>query len=534
MDATFSSPDKPVDPSTTPRDILDTNEPPAESNLPSIREFVSRGSARRAFLDAKIGPLKAELDKLLEERDFLDTEIRRHEGAVSPLRRMPPEIISLIFTLAAPPAVLARNSMESYLMNFDEGPCALTAVSSRWRNIALSQPSLWTCISLDFTDERPDSPSIAGLVPMVRAYLERSQQLPLDITFRPFFETRCTEVEQSALDLIAHHSDRWETVTFSGSPSMYEALAGIRNHLPILRRLDITVHPELEEAVLDISDLFQSCPALQEAFINAGGGEMPVSADLPYTQLLRYSASNPWTNHAHVLRSATNLVDCVLHLTGRMHVSPGSPPILLPQLRRLSISKAGVLHRLETPALQELYCCDHSSNLHSFLKRLPNLQRLFVGDTQSAADIGSLLHAAPTITSLMLYLPMAFASDLFSLLENPTPTSNSVSTPVIPNVHTIAICLYPGLGLVDQDQLMRAAEAQWQGGGLRSLHLYAMKFTPSAATLGRMEGLREEGMKIELYQNSKVLYETMVPLDFQLYEDHCEILEMFASNDDFA
>jgi hypothetical protein len=134
----------------------------------------------------------------------------------------------------------------------------------------------------------------------------------------------------------------------------------------------------------------------------------------------------------------------------------------------------------------------------------------------------------------MLYLPMAFASDLFSLLENPTPTSNSVSTPVIPNVHTIAICLYPGLGLVDQDQLMRAAEAQWQGGGLRSLHLYAMKFTPSAATLGRMEGLREEGMKIELYQNSKVLYETMVPLDFQLYEDHCEILEMFASNDDFA
>jgi hypothetical protein len=61
-----------------------------------------------------------------------------------------------------------------------------------------------------------------------------------------------------------------------------------------------------------------------------------------------------------------------------------------------------------------------------------------------------------------------------------------------------------------------------------------MKFTPSAATLGRMEGLREEGMKIELYQNSKVLYETMVPLDFQLYEDHCEILEMFASNDDFA
>jgi hypothetical protein len=508
---------------------LDTNEPPAESNLPSIREFVSRGSARRTFLDAKIAPLKAELDKLLEERDSLDTEIRRHEGAVSPLRRIPAELISLIFTFAS-----ARKFMGTYLINTEEGPWVLSAVCSRWRNIALSQPSLWTCISLNFTDDGPDSPYAAGILPMVRAHLERSQRFPLHITFYPFFETHCTEAEQSALDLIAHHSDRWETLTFSGSPSIYGALESIRDNLPILRRLNATVRSEHGEPALDISDLFESCPALQEAFINAGryGGDKPISADLPYPQLLRYSASNPWTNHVHVLRSATNLVDCVLRLTGRMHVSAGSPPILLPQLRRLSVSRAGVLHHLETPALQELYCCDHPSDLHSFLKRLPNLQRLFVGETQSAADIGSLLHATPTITNLMLYLPMAFASDLFSLLENPAPNSDQSA---IPALDTLSICLVPlarRLGPVDQDQLLRAVEAQ-RSRSLRTFNMYAMKFTPSAATLRHMESLREQGMQIDLSADRDLLYATMVDSDFRLYDDHYRVgvYEMFLFNE---
>ncbi|KAJ7812039.1 hypothetical protein B0H14DRAFT_2190716, partial [Mycena olivaceomarginata] len=100
-----------------------------------LRAFVSRGSARRAYLDATIAALKAELSKLLEERESLDAEVRKHEGALSPLRRMPVEIVSLIFKFAAP--------FRSYVMSVKEGPWILSAVCSRWRTIALSQPNLW-------------------------------------------------------------------------------------------------------------------------------------------------------------------------------------------------------------------------------------------------------------------------------------------------------------------------------------------------------------------------------------------------------
>ncbi|KAF8217035.1 hypothetical protein K438DRAFT_1557946, partial [Mycena galopus ATCC 62051] len=134
--------DEPVGSSRVPRDILDANNPAAECHIASIREFVSLGTARRAFLDAKMAPLKAELHKLLEECESLDTEIRKHEGALSPLRRMPTEIMSLIFTFASPPFSCCRRGI-SWLMSSEEGPWVLSAVCSRWRNIALSQPNLW-------------------------------------------------------------------------------------------------------------------------------------------------------------------------------------------------------------------------------------------------------------------------------------------------------------------------------------------------------------------------------------------------------
>ncbi|KAJ7314379.1 hypothetical protein DFH08DRAFT_895321, partial [Mycena albidolilacea] len=494
--------DKPVDPSPIPRDILDTNNPHAEYNHPALRAFVSRGSAREAYLDAKIAPLKAELAKLLEERDSLDAEVRKHEGALSPLRRMPVEIISLIFKFAAP--------FRSYVMNVKEGPWVLSAVCSRWRTIALSQPSLWNSFVLNFMDDS-DSPGSAGrILPLVEAHLERSRKLPLAITFFPFRWIECTEAEQALLDLLAAHCDRWETVVLCGSTLLYDTLIGsIYGRLQILRKLDIWVCSQFDEQddepEVDFSDLFAACPALQEVFINGGRyvGDIPVTADLPWSQLLRYSASNHWPNHVRVLTSAVNLVDCILRLIQpERGPAPGSPIVLLPQLRRLSTSTAAVLDYLEAPALQELYCCDHSSSLHSYLRRVPDLGRLFVAGTQSAADIGPLLHAAPTITNLFLYVPMPFAPDLLALLEHPTsPTDNQPA--MLPALDTLSLCftsLNPrsrNLGdPLDQDRLMRTVEARLQRDGLRSLRLHATKFVPSAATLERMEALRAQGMQI--------------------------------------
>ncbi|KAJ7509696.1 hypothetical protein B0H11DRAFT_1657647, partial [Mycena galericulata] len=118
---------------------LDNNNAPPEIIIPSLRDFVSLGSARRTHLDAKIAILQAALNKTLEERNPLDIEIRKHQGAISPLRRLPTEILSLIFGFTMP----SVGQLDNLLLPDPLGPWALSMVCSHWRAIVLSQPSLW-------------------------------------------------------------------------------------------------------------------------------------------------------------------------------------------------------------------------------------------------------------------------------------------------------------------------------------------------------------------------------------------------------
>ncbi|KAF8216807.1 hypothetical protein K438DRAFT_1558446, partial [Mycena galopus ATCC 62051] len=113
-------------------DVLGTNDPPLESHIPVLREFIFQGRARVAALDAEIALLQSSLDLLLKEKLELDAKIPMHEGALSPLRRMPTEIMTHIFTFTLPPHQLSASA-----------PWTIGAVCARWRAIVVSQPCFW-------------------------------------------------------------------------------------------------------------------------------------------------------------------------------------------------------------------------------------------------------------------------------------------------------------------------------------------------------------------------------------------------------
>ncbi|KAJ7464475.1 hypothetical protein FB451DRAFT_1263612 [Mycena latifolia] len=516
-------PEVPLDPSSISSDILDTNDPPAEVDIPSIHEFIARGSARRTHLDTKIASLKASLDELLQDRDPLDTEIRKHEGAVSPLRRMPTELLSLIFKYTLPP--------HGHFPRVDSGPWAIAAVCSRWRTIVLSQPTLWSTVVLDFTDDpRP----VIETAETLEAHLERSGGSPLDITFITWDEQHCAEHELEVLDILAYHCERWETVTLSGPEALYSRLASIRGCLPLLRELHISAYPHILEDECGPIDIFEFCPRLQEAFINAGPyHKTSPTAPLPFSQLLRFSGSNPLPRHLGALRFASSLVDCILTCTEPMTVLPGSS-LTLPHLLRLSVSQTKILDCLETPALQELYCCAQSSHLHSFLRRLRSrLQKLVVPNTPATTDIPVLLHVARTITTLGLSLPIDLTPELFSTFTlatpsdpaNALPTLTAISIRVIRDTSDVDYD-DDALPHLDQDLLMQMVEAQWQHGTWRSVKLYCPKFKPSPKTFERMELLRGQGMQIVIFTSGILLYDDLVPPDFRLYDDYPSFFEL--------
>ncbi|KAJ7883988.1 hypothetical protein B0H13DRAFT_2199196, partial [Mycena leptocephala] len=158
------------------------------SNLSIFRLF-SKFSLAEASAERLDAPLQADLEKPHEETASPGSEIRKRDEAPSPIHSIPPEIVSLIFEFTLPPFVPSYG-----LASVQNGPWVLSAVCSRWRYIALSQPSLWKTVFLEFTDEDWDAPSFELIQPKLAAYLARSKQLPLNITFRAFWhEALCVK-----------------------------------------------------------------------------------------------------------------------------------------------------------------------------------------------------------------------------------------------------------------------------------------------------------------------------------------------------
>ncbi|KAJ7314404.1 hypothetical protein DFH08DRAFT_1041503 [Mycena albidolilacea] len=432
-----------------------------------------------------------------------NSQIQKHEA---PVHRMPTELVLLIFTFALPPSATSDG-----LSSIQEGPWVFSAVCSCWRTIALSQPCLWATISLDFMHEDWELPSFETIQPRLEAHLERSQQVPLHITFRAcWHEAHCRELELPVMNILALHCNRWETASLTGSSMFYYHLSdSIRGNLSQLRAIDIRVRQEHPVPRGGPLTLFDSCPRLQEAFVNPGryGGDCPLAIDLPFSQLRRYSGNNSWANHACVLRSTpSNLVDCVLHLIGSP--APSASRILLPYLRRLSVSSTDILALLDTPALQELYY-HHSAHLPAFLARVPALRKLFVADIPSAEHLERILWAAPpTVAELCLYLPVQLASHLFAILGS-RPGRDGVPAMAL---RALSLCFVPDSDRssapaptpFDPGALLRCAE------GLRSLKLYGGR-----GGVNLLPPLPSR-LRVAPFPSSGALYADMVPEDFRL------------------
>ncbi|KAJ7742804.1 hypothetical protein B0H16DRAFT_1377575 [Mycena metata] len=486
----------PFDPSVVSRDILETNHPPLESQIPSIREFIAGARARRIAIDAEIASLQSSLDPLVKERQALDLAIGQHIGAVSPLRRIPPEILCSIFAFTLP----ARKDARKYL---ETAPWGVSAVCDRWRTIVLYDPSFWTYIRLVFPDE--------GITRFrLETHLRRSGALPLTITFECGVQEFYTTQEISMLNILAQHSTRWEMLSFSGP---YSALQYRSLHFPLLHELTIEMLYDDDDRPDDDDDdipglNFDNAPSLRRVTVNKGLWNFPVAMALPWSKVLQYGGSNTWAGHIHSLQSAANLVDCSLEIvTDIGDILMPRTPIILPRLLRLSLSDVDFLECLEAPILRELYCVPPAPALLAFLRRHSQrrtLQKLVLWEGQETvetSDLVDIMDAVPTLLELgmMIPLPVGFARLLCSRLD------------MAPALEFISATLPADIGGL-HDQFTQAVELRWHASQLKGVKVYCPQFSSDSFT--RMQLLHARGMDFMVYRPSfQLQVEHLVPKD---------------------
>ncbi|KAJ7455283.1 hypothetical protein B0H11DRAFT_250597 [Mycena galericulata] len=219
--------------------LLESNSAPSETEARAIREIIVSKETEMAQLEDEILEGQAVLGSMLERRAQVATEsdpfsgalekidadiesarsvlkglsmehdethsvLEAHRALLSPIRRIPPEVLGEIFIHCLPKDTYIEASVAHC-------PLLLTQISSNWRSVALATPALWTSIAANL--------SVTSCLPklsLITAWITRSGSCPLSFYIAESIQKDYYEPDMitsaSILELYAPHYNRWQNV----------------------------------------------------------------------------------------------------------------------------------------------------------------------------------------------------------------------------------------------------------------------------------------------------------------------------------
>jgi len=308
-------------------------------------------------LDSEAENSRAILRQLISERDETHHILETHRALLSPIRRIPTEMLSEIFNHCL--------SRDKYLSpRPDKPPLLLAQVSKTWRAVALSTPQLWTSISISL------SPTSAHPDPhLIQQWIDRSGSRPLSFHIAESIhqDNMTAEALTSArvLDLFIPYYLRWQNVFLEYQDWRLDTgLSRVLDKVspPLLESLHLARdwwRPIDTEQLL----LLLSAPRLRK--ITWTSNTTLMSLVVPFAQLTELFLERPilMEECLSILRDSPNLVSCqflVLATVGSLTPSTDSPRLtpMVHNLRSLDLTAemglGGFLDLLELPHLAEL------------------------------------------------------------------------------------------------------------------------------------------------------------------------------------
>ncbi|KAF7336540.1 hypothetical protein MSAN_02286100 [Mycena sanguinolenta] len=368
-----------------------TNSPPRETELASIRSIVEKTSTHLASLGAEISRLTNRLRELEEERAAVARYHAQNTSICSPLRRMPTEILAEIFSWMLP--------SPRDIPSIHNSPWVLTHVCSRWRAVALSIPSLWSLVIINFKT----GPHYT--LEMVKTQIERARSLKIHF----LGDQNGDPLPQIALfQLLAEHSAQWEELNIQLTSQLVPLLMNLHGNFASLRRAWVTWDaPESQLPEFDTVDVFRRAISLVDIGVYSEYRFLPTRLPLLH-QLTRYDFDAPWQTHFELLKSIPNIQEVRIRIDFDAEEWPDvGEPVDLLHLRRLSVNNTGSLDYLRAPALEEIAVfggltdnTDIWDDLDNFVIRSScSPRRLCLKGLPSQA-MGAVLEKHPSLTEL--------------------------------------------------------------------------------------------------------------------------------------
>ncbi|KAJ7634701.1 hypothetical protein FB45DRAFT_472308 [Roridomyces roridus] len=227
-----------------------TNYSPTDAEVAEIRALLVEPRQRIQGLNDKIAEMQKAIDKVAAERDSIGSYVQPHEDLLSPIRRIPAEVMSEIFVACLP-------THRNCVMSAREAPILLGRICSAWRTLSHATPRLWSSLHIVDHAERPrepgnlgqwqvafsdDDPRFAMVPGVVQTWLARSGQCPLSISVRGDITLPPT---QHVIEILLTMASRWEHVQFTARSAFLNRLIELTPaDVPLLRSITLQQYGE--------------------------------------------------------------------------------------------------------------------------------------------------------------------------------------------------------------------------------------------------------------------------------------------------
>ncbi|KAJ7744598.1 hypothetical protein B0H16DRAFT_987345 [Mycena metata] len=270
------------------RGVIRSHSPPSATLLARSHSVLDNSPVELARYATEIRMLEEALAELKSERALLESHVDDCRSLFSPVRRLPTELLVEIFDLCSPDF----NSVDdTTTVDQEEDRLAkiyllrISRVCSRWHDIVMNSPKLWSTITVDTTLWRKSTISSATLLALLVSSLKRGADFPLTLEAAI---GRKHPSHKSVLKLLAQHSRRWQTAYLSVDPSHLTFLAHAQGNLPVLESL--TLLSARRANVEATAEVFGAIPRLKTAEIS--GWFDGASLQLPWGQLRQLTIAN--------------------------------------------------------------------------------------------------------------------------------------------------------------------------------------------------------------------------------------------------
>ncbi|KAJ7154847.1 hypothetical protein C8R43DRAFT_438354 [Mycena crocata] len=182
-------------------EIIHGNRPPTDSQYRHIQCMLDAALPKLQGLDESILKASRVLSDLEHQKSHLRNCVTSLKAALSPIRRLPSEILVEIFMFCRSHSLQS----ETYsIADPREAPMLLGQISSHWRSVCHGTPLLWDQLHLKSGPHMPE-------IPGVQRILARSCRVPVSVDLA-LLDQSITVTVESALGLLLNVHDRLEHV----------------------------------------------------------------------------------------------------------------------------------------------------------------------------------------------------------------------------------------------------------------------------------------------------------------------------------